>query len=105
MERSQGLITSVFRALTGSRHKTRRKQVTGMLPTLVTIGSYTPATSIDCPATKTLLGNMTQAELVARLPSPVHMNEEPVEESGTNNQLGESYVADVQHNGNHISFH
>ena len=25
MERSQGLITSVFRALTGRRHKTRRK--------------------------------------------------------------------------------
>ena len=44
MERNQGLIKSVFRALTGSRHKTRRKQVTGILLTPVTIGSHTPAT-------------------------------------------------------------
>ena len=39
MERIQGLITSIFRALTGSRHKTRWKQVTGIPPTPVTIGS------------------------------------------------------------------
>ena len=30
MERSQGFITSVFRALTGSRFQTRRKQLTGI---------------------------------------------------------------------------
>ena len=28
-----------------------------------------------------------------------------VEEPSTNNQLGESYLADVQHNGKHIPFH
>ena len=40
IERSQGFITSMFTALTGSRHKTRRKQVTRIPPTPVTIGTY-----------------------------------------------------------------
>ena len=71
MERSQGLITSIFRALTGSGHKTRRKQVTGILPTPVTIGSHTPTTSINAPASKTLSEDRTHADAVARLPAPV----------------------------------
>ena len=105
MERSQGFNTSVFRALTGSRCKTRRKQVTGIPPTLVTIESHTPATSIDTPTSKTLSADMTQAELVARLPAPASLNEEPVEEPCMNSQHGESYIADVQHNGKHVPFH
>ena len=60
MERSQGFITSIFRVLTGSRHKTRRKQVTGIPPVLVTIGSHTPATPIDAQASKTLSEDVTQ---------------------------------------------
>ena len=48
---------------------------------------------------------MTQAELVARLPAPASLNKEPAEEPSTNNQLEESYIADVQHNGKHIPFH
>ena len=86
-ERSQGFIASVFRALTGRRPKTRRKQVTGLLSMPVTIGSYTTVTSIDAPASRTLPEDVAQAEWVARLPSPVSPNEKPVEESGTNNQL------------------
>ena len=105
MERSQGFITSVFRALTGSICKTRRKQVTGILPTPVTIGSHTPATPIDAPTSKTLTEDVTQAELVVRPPAPASLNEEPVDEPSTDNQLGESYVVDVQHNGKHIPFH
>ena len=77
----------------------------GIPPTPVTIGSYTPATLIDAPATKTLSGDVTHAELVAGPLSPVPTNEEPGEESSTNNQLGESYVADIHHNGNHLPFH
>ena len=72
---------------------------------LVTTGSHSPATLIDTPATKTLLEDMIQAELVARPLSSVPTNEEPAEESSTDNQLGESYMADVQHNGNHVPFH
>ena len=55
IERSQGIIKSVFRALTGSRHKTRMKQVTGILPMPVTSGMHTPATSTNAPVTKHFL--------------------------------------------------
>ena len=47
MERSQGIYGSVFRALTGRGHKTRRRQVTSILPKLVTMGSTTPTTVPD----------------------------------------------------------
>ena len=71
IERSQGFIASIVRALTGSRCKTRRKQVTGMLPMPLTIRSDTPAFSVDAPAANTLSEDVTQAEFVARLPAPV----------------------------------
>ena len=74
MERSQGFITSIFRALTGSRHKTRRKQVAGILTTPVTIRSHTPATPVNAPTSKTLAKDMMQAELVARPPAPTSLN-------------------------------
>ena len=71
----------------------------------MTIGSHIPATSIDTPDSKTLSEDVTQAELVAQPPTPVSLNKEPAEESSTNNQLGESYIVDVQHNGKHVPFH
>ena len=105
IERSQGFIRSIFLALTGSRCKTRRKQVRGIPPMPVTIGSHTPSTSVDAPANKTLSEDVTKAELVAKMPAPVSPNEEPVQSSSKNNQLGESYIADNQYNGKHIPFH
>ena len=54
MERSQGFITSVYRALMGSRHKTRRKQVTGIPPTPVTTELHSPATWNEPSTGKTL---------------------------------------------------
>ena len=90
MERSQGFITSVFRAVTGSICKTRRKQVTGILPMPVTIWSHAPATPIDALTTKTLSKDGTQAEFITRPPSSVPTDEKPMEEPSTNNQLGES---------------
>ena len=53
MERSQGFITSTFRALTGSRCKTRRKKVTSIPLTPVAIGSHTSANLIDAPTSNT----------------------------------------------------
>ena len=44
MERSQGFIKSILRAITDSQCKIRRKQVTGRPPMPVTIGSYSLAT-------------------------------------------------------------
>ena len=58
MERNQEFIMSVHRAPRDSRCKTRRKQVTGILPMPVTIGSHTPVASIDTPANKTLSEDM-----------------------------------------------
>ena len=95
MEKSQGFIKSIFRSLAGSRCKTRRKQVTGIQPTPVTIGSHTPATPTDAPTSKTLVEDVTQAELVARQLTLATLEEEPKEEPSTSNNLGESYVADI----------
>ena len=100
MERSQGFVTSVFRALIGSRCKTRRKQVTGIPPTPVTIGLHTLATLSDAPTSKTLAEDVTQDEFVAR--HLATLEEEPLEEPSPNNMLRESYVAEVQQNGKHI---
>ena len=88
------------RALKGSRCKTRRKQVTGIPPTPVTIGSHTLATPIDVPTSKTLAEDMIHAEFVARQLAIIE--EEPTEEPSPSNELGESYVADVQQSGKHI---
>ena len=99
MESSQGLIKSVFRAITGSRHKTRKKQVTGILPMPVANRSHTLATSATAPTKKTLSEDVTWVEVETRPPSPVPTTEEEVDKSSNKNQLGESYVADVQHGG------
>ena len=40
---SQSIITSVFQALTGIRHKERKRQVTTIPPTPVTMGTGTPS--------------------------------------------------------------
>ena len=101
MERSQGFTTGVFRALTGSRRKTRRKQVTRIPPTPVTIGSYTLATLSDAPTSKALTEDMTQDKFVARWLAT--LEEETSEEPIQNNELGESYVAEVNWNGKHIA--
>ena len=105
VERSQGFITSVFRPLTGSRHKTRRKQVTRIPPTPVTIETHTPATPIDAPSSKVLAEDVTQAGVVARQLTPATLEEEPMEEPSSSNKLGESYVADIQPSSKHIPLH
>ena len=101
MERGQGFITSMFRALTSSRCKTRRKQVTGIPPTPVTIGSHTPAALSNVLTSKTLVDDVTQEEIEAGQPST--LEEETMADLRSNNDLGESYVAEVQQSGKHIS--
>ena len=49
MERSQGFIRSVYRALTGSRFKTRRRQVTRIPPTPLTTELHTVANQNEPP--------------------------------------------------------
>ena len=45
-EKNQSILVSMFRALTGSRHRTKRRQVTCIPPTLVTSES-TPASHLN----------------------------------------------------------
>ena len=52
IQRSQLFIKSVFWALTGSQCKTRRRQVTGIPPTPVTIGSHTLGSPATAPPGK-----------------------------------------------------
>ena len=80
MERSQGFITMVFRALLVSRCKTRRKQVTRIPPTMVTSRTHTPPTPIDAPTSKLLAEDVTQAWVVAIQLTPATLEEEPMEE-------------------------
>ena len=100
MERSQGFITSVFRVLIGSRCKTRRKQVTRIPPTLVTIGSHMPAALGDALTCKTVVEDVIQKEIVAR--QLATLEEETMEELSPNNDVGDSHVAEVQQIGKHV---
>ena len=61
MERSQGFITSVYRALTGSRLKTRR-QVASIPPIPVTMESHSPTIWTTPSSGKTLEEDATQDE-------------------------------------------
>ena len=79
--------------------------MTDIPPMPVTTGSHTLATSATAPTRKTMSEDITWVEVEARPPSPVPTTEEEMEESSNNNQLGESYVADVQHSGSKAPFH
>ena len=50
-ERNQSIITSIFRTLTGTRCKTRRRQVTSIPPTLITPGAASPTVIPSVAAT------------------------------------------------------
>ena len=41
-ERNESILTSIFRIITGTRHKTRRRQVTGIPPKPITPGVASP---------------------------------------------------------------
>ena len=48
---------------------------------------------------------MTQAGVVARQLTPATLEEEPMEEPSPSNELGGSYVVDVQCSGRHVPLH
>ena len=85
--KGQGLITSVYRALTGSRHKTRRRQVTRIPSTPVTTELCTPTTQNKPPSGKTLEEGTTQDEFGGKW--QVSLEEVPDEELIPNSNLGE----------------
>ena len=97
MERSQAIV-SVFRALMGSWHKTRRRQVTSIPPTPVTEGSVTPTTVPDTTVTTM---SSTQVNIVLVEPAPELLMPEPIaqvsmQQPGVDSQLGGSYITTTQ---------
>ena len=95
-------------ALTGSWHKTRRRQVAGILSTPMTVGSTTPNIVPDAQVTPI---NVLEALVKTTLPAPVNTIQaepatgplmlEPIEEvqmqqQGMDSQCGGSYITNMQ---------
>ena len=72
-ERNQSLINSIFRTLTGTRCKIRRRQVTSIPPTPITLGAASPQSSQGWQQTKECLWPMqTKVGKLQQQPSMPH---------------------------------
>ena len=93
-KKSKGIITSVsFLALTGSRHKIRRRQMTGIPPTPVMMGTVTPVTATDIQATTI---KQIPAETVPEPIMSVSVTVIPMQPPMLESQLGGSYINNPQ---------
>ena len=94
-EKNQSILVSAFRALTGSRCRTRRRHVTGIPPTLVTLES-TPVSHLKVGATmQPTPSKMEQDESVLEQLDPIP-TVEVVRQPSVDNQLGGSYITEMQ---------
>ena len=98
VERSHGIFASVSWALTGSRHKTRRRWVTGIQPTPVTVGSATSTTIPDASVTTTPPAqvNIVPVEPAPEALIPEPIAEVPMQQPGVDSQLRGSYITTTQ---------
>ena len=116
-ERNQSITTSIFRTLTGTRHKTRRRQVTSIPPMPITLSAASPtvipsmAANQGMPVTNT---NPGQETLTTALTAPAGEEWElsvpetalPVTTASNESQLVASYINNYAHQttpGNNIS--
>ena len=95
-EKNQSILATVFRVLTGSRYRMRRRQVTAIPPTLVTLES-TPTSD---PYVGTLMtppapSKTEQDETALEQLVPIPIVEIPMQPS-VYNQLGGSYIIEMQ---------
>ena len=87
-ERSQSIITSAFHALTGTRHKTKRRHVTGITPIPLMVGMTSPAIGTGAPAVA-----MPPAPVETKLQPPaVSETTSPIQSPTTESQLGASHI-------------
>ena len=77
----------------GSRHKTRSRQVTGILPTPVMASLITPTTAADA---QTTAAPPAQAETTPELLMPVAVAEVPMQPPMVDSQLGGSCITNAQ---------
>ena len=104
-KRSQGIFASVFRAFTGSRCKTRRRQLMGIPQTPVTIGSTTPITVLNAPITPMNVPEvpvtttpLAQVNTIQAEPAMLEPIEEVLmQQPGVDSQLGGSYITMCKH--------
>ena len=102
-ERNQSKITIIFRPLTGTRHKTRRRKVTSIPPTPIHPGAANPTIIPSVAATSvtpvTIL-TQVQGALTEVLNTPEVVKQElsvpetilPVTTANKESQLGASYL-------------
>ena len=95
-EKNQSNSASMFQALTGSRHRTRRRQVTGIPPMPITSES-TPVSNLEVVTVTTPpeLSKTEQIELAPEKLVPVPVVEVHMQPS-VNNQLEGSYTMEAQ---------
>ena len=93
-KKSQSIITSIL-ALTGSRHKMRSRQVTGIPSTPVTMGTATPVTATD---TQAILAPPVPVKAVQELTLPAPVTVIPVQPPRAESQLGGSCINNLQVN-------
>ena len=104
-ERNQSVLTSIFRTLTGTRHRTRRRQVTSIPPTPIILGARgitvipsvaailgMPETTVtqtqEVLATTTDLGTPTRVDQEVSMPETT----QPARNAKNKSQLGVSYL-------------
>ena len=95
-EKNQSILVSMFRALTGSRCRTKRRQVTGIPLTPVTSES-TPTSHLNIEATsmQPTPGKMEQDESTLEQLDPIPLVE-VMGQPSVDNQLGGSYIMETQ---------
>ena len=96
-ERNQSILTCIFRTITGTRHKTRRRQVTSIPSMPITLGVASPTV---IPSVVKALATTTVLDTQANAPAATEMEHElsvpetvlPVHPSTNESQLGASYL-------------
>ena len=102
-ERNQSIITIMFRTLSGTRHKTKRRQVASVPPMLIMLGATSPTiipsmvATLSMPVTTT---NPGQDILTTAINDPAMAGQEmsvpetvlPVVTTNNESQLGGSYL-------------
>ena len=101
-ERNQSILTSLFRTITDTRHETRRRQVTGIPPTPITLGVASPTNMAKTLGTPVTITTPAQEALAATtvLDTPEMVQQElsvpetvlPVHPPTNESQLGASYL-------------
>ena len=96
-EKNQSILVSVFRALTGSRHRTRRRQMTGIPLTPVILESTPASHPIVGAATMQPTPKQEGMEQDESTPDQLDPTSivEVVRQPSVDNQLGESYIMET----------